>query len=189
MTGEELYRAVTEMGFASSLEDNEDYFFRAANYALSTLSRTFSLSGEVRIAYTPGAAYYAEYDLTRLAPDLRSLPESPLWDGAHPLQLGRDYLYSGGRLRIAKRAPTELCLRYLRAPRPLTPDNLQEPLDVVPAAAHLPPLLVSSMLWLEDRPELAGHYLAMYRAEAEELRRSLRHHSADYRVLNGWDGV
>lgn len=189
MTGEELYHAVAEMGFVSSLEENEDYFFRAANYALSTLARSFSLSGEVRISYIPGKTYYTDFKLSELAPDLRSLPEAPLTVEGAALQMGKDYICVGNLLRIARRAPCEICLRYLRAPRPLTPDNQEEELDVVPVAAHLPPLLVSSMIWLEDRPELAGHYLALYREEVQEIRRSLRHHSADYRVTNGWDGT
>ena len=187
MTGHELKTAVTEMGFARCLEENENYFFRVAGHALSTLARTFELSGEMLIDYTPSHGYYNEYDLSSLAHDFRALPDGCISVDGKRLCEGRDYLTVNGRLRIAKRPPCTLCVRYLRAPRPLTPDNMEKELDVVPIAAHLPPLLVASYLWLEDRPELATHYLSLYRMEAEEIRREMRRHTASYLVENGWD--
>lgn len=187
MTGEDLYQAVAEMGFASSLEENENYFFRAANFALSKLAHSFFLMGETHLSYRATAEYYTDYDLRALATDFRVLPDDALSVEGMSLRFGRDYLFSNGVLRIARRKPCDIRVRYLRAPRPLTPDNMAEPLDVPKVAEHLTPMLVASMLWLEDRPELATHYLALYRTEADELRRTLRHHTADYRVENGWD--
>ena len=49
MTGKDLFETVTLMGFAKTLEHNEDYFFRAANLSLSRICRSFPLFGKLTL--------------------------------------------------------------------------------------------------------------------------------------------
>lgn len=187
MTGRDLLETVTLMGFAKTLEDNRAYFFRAASLSLSRISRSFARLGRLTLPMGEGSI-----DLAEEAEDFLSLPASPLSAGAegeaHTLfREGRDFTVRGSRITFLHRIPMPVTVHYVRAARPLSEDTLDEPLDVHPMAESLLPLLTASYLWLDDRGELATHYLAMYRTEAEELRRLLYSHGSVTVKTNGWD--
>ncbi|MBO7170580.1 MAG: hypothetical protein J6W28_05320 [Clostridia bacterium] len=188
MTGNELYQTVAQMGFSRTLEDGEDYFFRAVNLSLARIARQFPILASYDVRVTAGNAYYTPLAVGEEREDFLSFPSHPLSKDGRPLREGRDYLVQNGTLRIAREACGELTVRYLHRPTPLTRDSMEEALDLLPMAEGLLPLLVASYLWLDDRGDLATHYLSLYRAEAEELRACLyRHGGAAVTCGNGWD--
>lgn len=186
MTGTELLAAVTQMGFARSLDENGDYFYRTANFAIAQLNRVFPTEGHMTVAHVEGVHYYTDYDIGALAPRFLSFAKDPVFRDGEPLTEGKDYLISGSVLRVARGVRGDLEIRYRLAPRSLTRDNTDDALDVLPAAEHLLPLLCASYLWIDDREDLAKHYFSLYCAEEAALRRSLYAHVPFSRVSNGW---
>ena len=189
MTGIELLDTVAQMGFAKTLEDGEAYFYRAVNLSLSRICRLFPLIGSMRLSVRANERVdFSEKDNAFLG-----FPASPILGEASEggesalLSEGRDYWIRGSTV-LFLRVPREVTVYYLRRPRPLTVDEREKELDIHPAAESLLPLLVASYLWLDDRGELATHYLKLYGIEAEELRRNLyRHGSIHLSAGNGWD--
>ena len=115
-------------------------------------------------------------------------PREPVFDGCTPLIEGRDFRIEGGCVFLARGLQGEFTVRYIHRPRRITPDTLEEAVDLPPYAESLLPPLCASYLWLDDRGELATHYLALYRTEAEELASTLnRHGGAALSFRNGWD--
>ena len=188
MTANELYTTVAEMGFARTLEDTESYFIRAVNLSIARIARTFPLYAEYDVTVTAGTAYYTDLPVGEARTDFMAFPSHPLSREGVLLHEGRDFLVRGGTLRIAREAAGPLSVRYLRRPALVTEDTKEEPLDVAPYAEGLLPLLCASYLWLDDRGDLATHYLALYRTEAEELKAQLyRHGGSKVSCPNGWD--
>ena len=188
MTGNELYTTVAQMGFSRTLEDGEAYFFRAVNLSLARIARQFPLTAVFDCQVTAGLSYYTPIPVAEEREDFLAFPSHPLSREGVPLKEGRDFLVENGTLKVAREACGSLTVRYLRRPTPLTRDNMEEALDVAPYAESLLPLLSASYLWLDDRGDLATHYLSLYRTEAEELKASLhRHGGATVACGNGWD--
>ena len=188
MTGNELYQTVAQMGFSRTLEDGEDYFFRAVNLSLARIARQFPRVVSYDTEVCAGHSYYTSLAVSEDKEDFLAFPSHPLSKGGSLLREGRDYLVQNGTLKIAKEACGALTVRYLHRPTPLSRDNMEDTLDILPIAESLLPLLAASYLWLDDRGDLATHYLSLYRAEAEELRASLyRHGGATIACGNGWD--
>ena len=189
MTGKELHETVAQMGFAQTLEDGERYFNRAVNLSLSRICRLFPLFASFPLDAREGEGIrLAEVDGAFLG-----FPASPIFGealggrGATLLTEGRDYLIRGDHVRFLKNAG-RVTVYYLRRPREANADNAEEALDIEPVAESLLPLLVASYLWLDDRGELATHYLKLYQAESEELRRlHYRHGTVKITSTNGWD--
>lgn len=192
MTGKDLLETVTLMGFAKTLEHNEEYFFRAANLSLSRICRSFALLGRLSVSLKANETY----DVALQADDFLGFPASPLEKEAEiggrtrPLFLteGVDFTVRGSTLCFLRDIGSPVTVHYIRRARTLTRDTLDEPLDVHPMAESLLPLLCASYLWLDDRGELATQYLALYHTEAEELKRLLyRHGGIHIASGNGWD--
>lgn len=192
MTGKDLLETVTLMGFAKTLEHNEDYFFRAANLSLSRICRSFALLGK----FTLFPKADESYDVALQKDDFLGFPASFLQRDAdtggrtRPLFLseGVDFCVRGSTIFFLRDTDTPVTVYYIRRARTLTRDSLDEPLDVHPMAESLLPLLCASYLWLDDRGELATQYLTLYHREAEELKRLLyRHGSIRIASSNGWD--
>ncbi len=187
MTGKELYTMVAQMGFAKTLEDNVLYFYRAANLSLARIVRRFP---RISVYTLPalGGQHTEVLDLECLTDDFGGFPREVAFLGSEPLREGRDFRIENGRISFTRTLTGEVTVRYLHRPRELTPDNLEEKVDLPAYAESLLPPLVASYLWLDDRGELATHYLSLYHAEAEELARSLnRHGGAHVRSVDGWD--
>jgi len=181
---------VCQMGFANTLAHNEPYFYRAANLSLSRICRSFPLWGKLSLSPNVGE----EYDIAELADDFIGFSASPIFgeapsegkSGTLFLYEGRDYVIKGSKILFLKGGNVKIY--YLRRARVLTEDNTEDALDIHPAAESLLPLLTASYLWLDDRGELATHYLTLYRTEAAELLRTLHHHgSVQIGITNGWD--
>ena len=191
MTGKDLLETVTLMGFAKTLEHNEEYFFRAANLSLSRICRSFPLFGAISLAPKANEAY----DLSLYADDFLGFPSSCVQkeegEGGRtrPLFLteGVDFLVRGSALYFLRDIPSSVTVHYIRRARELSRDTQEAPLDVHPMAESLLPLLCASYLWLDDRGELATQYLTLYHREAEELKRLLYRHGGVEIKTNGWD--
>lgn len=187
MTGKELYITVAQMGFARTLEENETYFYRAANLSVARIARRFPVVVRYTLPATDGA-HTAHFDMAALVKDFAGFPREALLSEGRSLTEGRDYRIEGSGIHIARGLAGRFTVRYLHRPTLITPDNAEEELDLPPYAESLLPPLCASYLWLDDRGELATHYLALYRTEAEELARALnRHGGARVTATNGWD--
>lgn len=187
MTGKDLYVTVAQMGFARTLEENEPYFFRAANLSLARIARRFPVIAHLPLPAVSGEKT-AQFDLSLLTEDFAGFPREAVFRDGEPLIEGRDFRIEGSRLFLARGLSGDFTVRYLHRPRSVTPDTLDEAVDLPPYAESLLPPLCASYLWLDDRGELATHYLSLYRAEAEELAHTLnRHGGAALSFKNGWD--
>ena len=187
MTGKELYITVAQMGFARTLEENEPYFYRAANLSLARIARRFPVISHLALPTVDGKKT-AHFDIATLATDFAGFPREALFLEGTPLIEGRDFRIEGSVLFLARGLAGAFTVRYLHRPRRITPDTLEESVDLPPYAESLLPPLCASYLWLDDRGELATHYLALYRTEAEELASTLnRHGGAALSFRNGWD--
>ena len=187
MTGKELYTTVAEMGFARTLEEGEPYFYRAANLSLARIARRFPVIAHYALPAVDGEQT-SHFDIGALTEDFTGFPREALFDDGTPLIEGRDYRIEGACIFLARGLAGAFTVRYLHKPRKITPDTLEETVDLPPYAESLLPPLCASYLWLDDRGELATHYLALYRTEAEELASTLnRHGGAALSFRNGWD--
>lgn len=187
MTGKELYITVAQMGFARTLEENETYFYRAANLSVARIARRFPVVVRYTLPAVDGA-HTAHFDMTKEVGDFAGFPREALLLAGEPLTEGRDYRIEGADLYLARGLAGRFTVRYLHRPAALTPDSMEKEMDLPPYAESLLPSLCASYLWLDDRGELATHYLALYRTEAEELARALnRHGGVHVSAPNGWD--
>ena len=187
MTGKELYTIVAQMGFARTLEDNESYFYRAAELSIARIARRFPVIALYALPVCDGETT-ACFDMEALVTDFAGFPREAVFLAEAPLREGRDYRIEGSRVYLARGCAGSFTVRYLHRPRRLTPDTAKEAIDLPPYAESLLPPLCASYLWLDDRGELATHYLSLYRTEAEELARTLnRHGGAAVTSKNGWD--
>ena len=187
MTGKELYTMVAQMGFARTLEENESYFYRAAELSIARIARRFPVIAHYTLPAVGGETT-ACFDIETLVTDFAGFPREAVFSEEGPLCEGRDFRIEGGKVYLARGLAGSFTVRYLHRPRKLTPDTLEETVDLPPYAESLLPPLCASYLWLDDRGELATHYLSLYRTEAEELARTLnRHGGAAILSKNGWE--
>ncbi len=187
MTGKELYITVAQMGFARTLEENESYFYRAANLSLARIARRFPVIAHYPLPAVDGGKT-AVFDIGELTADFAGFPREAVFSEGTPLIEGRDYRIEGACVFLARGLKGCFTVRYLHRPRRITPDTAEETVDLPPYAESLLPPLCASYLWLDDRGELATHYLALYRTEAEELASTLnRHGGAALSFRDGWD--
>ena len=91
-----------------------------------------------------------------------------------------------GTLIIPHSVSGELSLRYYRAPQIPTGERGDEVIDMPEELSELIPLLVASYVWLDDDPEKAEYYRALYDSGISSLNRSLyRSVGAEYKT-DGW---
>ncbi len=187
MTGKELYTTVAQMGFARTLDTGEAYFYRAANLSIARIARRFPVIAHYPLPYTNGEKT-AVFDIPALVCDFAGFPREAVFADGVPLKEGRDYRIENGSVHLARGLAGAFTVRYLHRPRSITPDTMDECVDLPPYAESLLPPLCASYLWLDDRGELATHYLALYRTEAEELAATLNRHGAVVlSFTDGWD--
>lgn len=187
MTGKELYTTVAQMGFAKTLDTGEAYFYRAANLSLARIARRFPVIAHYPLPRVDGEKT-AVFDIAALTTDFAGFPREAVFQDGIPLCEGRDFRIENGTLYLARGIAGTFTVRYLHRPRHITPDTMEEEIDLPPYAESLLPPLCASYLWLDDRGELATHYLALYRTEAEELAATLnRHGAAALSFRDGWD--
>lgn len=135
-------------------------------------------------ADVPVISEYTEHKLTSVLLDY-SRPAKPVTDkngkpieGAHTVgdSLYLPFGYSG-----------EVLVTYKPQPKPISTSDLSEEIDIPPSLEHLLPILTASYLWLDDDPEKAEYYAAIYRSEAARLTVTSRHSvSGEFSDVTGW---
>ena len=95
MTGKELYITVAQMGFARTLEENEEYFYRAANLSLARIARRFPVIAHYPLPAVDGGKT-AVFDIGALGSDFAGFSEGT------PLIEGRDYRIEGACVFLAR---------------------------------------------------------------------------------------
>ena len=186
MTGKELYITVAQMGFARTLEENEAYFYRAANLSVARIARRFPVVARYALPVADGESTMA-VDVAAAVSDFAGFPRVAVVSETGPLTEGRDFRIENGTVYLARGLRGAFTVRYLHKPRAVTPENADKEIDLPPYAESLLPPLCASYLWLDDRGELATHYLNLFRTEAEELARALNRHGGAAVGTDGWD--
>lgn len=137
-----------------------------------------------------GGGQFVGYTLGERTSDFALLAEPParLQNGVYlPLSDGY-YLEDGNRLYLDRALSGEYCIRYRkRAPTVTeeTDDESELPLDR--DLAELAPLLIAYYLLLDDDPDKALSYLALYREQANAIRQSdPRTRAGGYYSTNNW---
>lgn len=104
--------------------------------------------------------------------DGRPLPGAELTD--HTMTLPRDF--SG-----------EVSLTYRICPTPFTEDEPDRESELPPMLCFLLPLLTAAYYWLDDEPDRAQYYLALYREGIDSVRRLCpRSVGGEYEDVTGW---
>ena len=156
----------------------------SGEYAFSVYSLTsvkHLLGPEIKDIPAPGR--WQSIDLSKrygdyLAPE--SAPKAA--DGRTPEGCG----IRSGILRVPSDFTGELYLTYRRRPTAPTAGIGDEVIDVPAETEELLPLLVASYLWLDDSPDKAQYYLALYREGIAGIRSfSARQIGSEY-VTDGW---
>lgn len=182
MTGNELYSAVSALGYQTSLEF-DDNFYTAANIAILTVSRIAPEKRYIALEKVSGSG--EKYDVALLTDDFAGFTDDPIKE----LVRGRDYrIESGGRITFIKRLDGEdLTVEYKHQPSHLNADNMEDSIDVLPSLSDLIILLTAFYVLLDDDPDKAMLYFTRYSEQAEKAVRGKRDASYE-RVLNitGW---
>lgn len=127
------------------------------------------------------------YDIRRLCPDFAGFASPCLYlDGKAYLGL---YEIEGERIVLPEGSPSGLyevaCRLAMPTYSPFDDPSLELPLS--PLLAPLLPELVASMIWLDDAPEKAAHYAALYRENELRVRAEMRRAGTLSVVSsNGW---
>lgn len=120
-----------------------------------------SLGGNV--TDIPVYGKYIEYPLRSLIPDFGLLASPPLCESetGEPVDADDIQIENGGIIRLSQRLFGRFFVRYRHMPQKMGEED-DEVLDIDETSASLLPLLVASVLWLEDEPELAQYYRSLY---------------------------
>ena len=127
------------------------------------------------------------YDIRRLCPDFAGFASPCLYlDGK--AYLG-EYEIEGERIVLPETSPSRLyevaCRLAMPTFSPFDDPSLELPLS--PLLTPLLPELVASMIWLDDAPEKAAHYAAIYRENYLRVRAEMRSAGAlSVITSNGW---
>lgn len=93
---------------------------------------------------------------------------------------------SSGILTLPDSFSGYLRLSYLRTPRIPTHEDRSSEIDMPEETRELLPLLVASYLWLDDDPEKAEYYRALYADGINTLRRNVFRRLDNVYKTNGW---
>ena len=93
----------------------------------------------------------------------------------------------GNTLYLPREFSGEALITYKPHPSPITSTDPNKAVDIPKPLAHLLPILTASYLWLDDDPEKAEYYAAIYRSEASRISYSARRSTcAGYSDVTGW---
>ena len=132
------------------------------------------------------------YDLSSLTDDFLSLESPPIKAESDITILNHGY-FIDGQSTLLFPCDSKGCFKvlYRRRPRALentgaAEDDIQE-IDLDAELCSLLPLLVASYLWIEDEPDMASHYLTLYRERAADIERRIDDLSpVVIKSVNGW---
>lgn len=91
-----------------------------------------------------------------------------------------------GKLSIRGGVHGGITVTYRRAPSQIFPDDYAAPIDVPREAEVLLPLLTSAFMWLDDDPEKAQYYMALYQSTLITVRSGMNRKLDAVYSTNGW---
>lgn len=196
MTIKQLHTATAQLGFEDELESS-DGFFAAANRALYCANRIrphISVSelvvddGVDTPETTVGGKGYVIYDTRAQNPDFLCYAPCPVTLDFSPLVHGKDYILTeDDKLLLPYDAFGTYRIRYFRTLKEMTIDDESARIDLPEDVCQILPLLVASYVWLEDEPEKAETYKALFYSEAQKIKDFSSHTSAHlYDSDEGW---
>lgn len=181
VTVNELYKAVSALGWQTSLESGENFYI-AANLALSAVRGRFPSLSVLCIEHSGRVG--ESYDLSLLTEDFGYFTQNPI-DG---LVRGRDYVITGaGRIVITSSVGKRtLSVRYERTGREIEHYSREDEIDLSERYSHLLILLTAFYVWLDEEPEKAALYFTRYSEEAALLAKREERFSDTVIDVTGW---
>lgn len=185
-TGDKIYEKSfdTELGICRERLSGSSVlrFLGDYSYTVSSLAIFPSLSSPDN-QDIPVLLEKCEVDLKEKISDFLA-PHEPPRDSLGNTVSGAEI--SSGTLTLPSDFSGYIRLRYLRSPRIPAREDRDIELDLPEEARELLPLLVASYLWLDDDPDKAEYYRALYTDGIKTLRQNVfRRLDTEYRT-NGW---
>ena len=154
------------------------------DYAFSVLSLTvFDATRSDRLEDIPLYDERLEIPLGKRITDIMGVVDPP--KDASGREIAGAVLRDG-RLILPEGFSGEVLLSYRRTPRLPKGVYPDEDLDIPSGCDELLPLLVASYVWLEDSPEIAQYYRALYREGIASLNRKMPRCGSDSYLTDGW---
>ncbi len=140
----------------------------------------------------PAFEPYTRYDVSEIVSDFLSLCPPPMKEEAGFQYLSDGYDVENGRTILLPHDAEGLYkIVYNRRPTPITceGDAVDEEtvIDLDEELCALLPLLVASLVWVDDEPEKAQYYLALYQGRAADIeRRRISCTPVPFKIVDGW---
>jgi hypothetical protein len=145
-----------------------------------------------KVADVPAYEPYTRYDVSAMVPDFLGLASPPIDETEQLKRIDHGYDVENGRvILLSREAEGTYKVLYKRQPAVLvdegSPSDDDTVIDLDADLAALMPVLVASYVWMDDEPEKAQYYLALYQEQAAELERRGRNMApVNYRNVYGW---
>lgn len=139
-------------------------------------------------AYEP----FTRYDISKLTDDFLALSTPPIIEAEGGVYLNQGYAIEDGRIILLPYDKKGVYkVMYERKPQEVEyKQNLSEDkntkIDLDEDLCALLPILVASYIWLEDEPQKAEYYLALYREGAANIVSRVRNVTPIPITTNGW---
>jgi hypothetical protein len=143
-------------------------------------------------ADVPPYEAYTRYDISALVPDFLALNSPPIKEEAEYQYLNQGYDVENGRIILLPYNAKGLYkVIYKRKPQPVinTGEAADDTtvIDLDEDLCALLPILVASFVWVDDEPEKAQYYLAIYQERAIDIeRRIVSATPVHIKNTNGW---
>ena len=131
----------------------------------------------------PTLSDFFEYEMNKYCNDFLAFVSAPTDDYGMPID---GSLLQGSIMNIPENYSGKISLTYKSAPKKLT-GNLDEQIIVPVGCEHLPALLASAYVWLDDDADKAQYYMTLYREAISAVKYYGREKiDGKYRDVNGW---
>jgi len=140
----------------------------------------------------PAFEPYTRYDISSITSDFLSLCSPPMKEEAGFQYLNEGYDVENDRVILLPYDAEGLYkIIYNRRPTPITCDgdavDEETVIDLDEELCALLPLLVASLVWVDDEPEKAQYYLALYQGRAADIeRRRFSCTPVPFKIIGGW---
>ena len=91
-----------------------------------------------------------------------------------------------GKLAIRGNISGGITVTYRRSPSDIAPDDYNATIDIPREAEVLLPLLTSAFMWLDDDPDKAQYYMALYQSTLLTVRSGMNRKLDAVYSTNGW---
>ena len=131
----------------------------------------------------PTLSDFFEYEMKKYCDDFLSFSSAPT--DAYGMAID-GALLQGGVMSSPEDYFGKISLTYKSAPKKLT-GNLDEEISLPLGCEHLPALLASAYVWLDDDADKAQYYMSLYREAMSAVKYYGREKiDGKYRDVNGW---